>query len=51
MRSAPLFKRAKLDALLQEVRTREEFADTGLLSRIVAAELSLGVVDATLEPA
>jgi asparagine synthase (glutamine-hydrolysing) len=51
MRSAPLFDQAKLDALLQAARAEEEFADTGLLGRIVATELSLRAANATMEAA
>ena len=49
MRSAPLFDRAGLGTLLEEARAEGEFADTGLLGRIVAVELGLRAADATLE--
>jgi hypothetical protein len=51
MRSAPLFDRARLGTLLEEARAEGEFADTGLLGRIVAVELGLRAADATLEAA
>jgi len=49
MRSAPLFDRTKLGELLTGAREDEHFADTGLLGRIVAIELGLRAVDASLE--
>ena len=49
MRSAPLFDRTKLGELLTGAREDENFADTGLLGRIVAIELGLRAVDASLE--
>ena len=51
MRSAPLFDRARLGTLLEEARVEGEFADTGLLGRIVSVELGLRAADATLEAA
>ncbi len=51
MRSAPLFDRAALGTLLDGARAEGEFADTGLLGRIVAVELGLRAADATLEAA
>ena len=51
MRSAPLFDQTALGALLDGARADGEFADTGLLGRIVAVELGLRAADATLEAA
>jgi hypothetical protein len=51
MRSAALFDREKLTTLLTEARADGEFADTALLGRIAAVELSLSAADASLEAA
>jgi hypothetical protein len=48
MRSAPLFDRARLREFLDDAR-RDDFADTGLLARIMAVELNLQAADAALE--
>jgi asparagine synthetase B (glutamine-hydrolysing) len=48
MRSAPLFDRARLSQFLDDAR-RDDFADGGLLGRIVAVELNLQAADAALE--
>jgi asparagine synthase (glutamine-hydrolysing) len=48
MRSAPLFDHTRLEDFLDRAR-REDFADTGLLGRILAVELSLRAADASVE--